>query len=253
MPTPLPPSILSAEPGEVERLLALAAAAPDLVGRLGVISQELMGRPYVVGPLVGGPDQPERLVTRLDAFDCVTFCDAALALATARDASDYAARLIALRYRGAVGWLARNHYTSRWLAHNVRAGLLEPLLLERWAVVGEGRVLDILPGYPAQPWQPRYLPWSERAALEACARTGDWVGFISHRPRLDTFHVGLLVADGELSVRHASRSRGRVIQEPLAACMVDWDVPGLFVARPPVVPPAVPPVVPPVVPSGDSP
>lgn len=229
------PEMVEAEPAEVARLLALARQAPDLPGRLERISGALMGRPYVVGSLVGGPDEPEVLVTRLDAFDCVTFCDSVIALATAASPAAFAARVTALRYHhAALGWSARNHYTHTWLARNVAAGLLVPLLPERWQDVGEPRTLDVLPGYPALPWQPRYLCWTpaHRAALEAEARDGDWLGFISHRPMLDTFHVGLLVRDGGLCVRHASRSRGRVIQEPLAQCMVDWDVPGLFVARP---------------------
>jgi hypothetical protein len=128
----------------------------------------------------------------------------------------------------------------------VAAGLLETLLPEGWTDVGAPRSLDILEGYPALPWQPRYLPWSPatQREIEAHARSGDWLGFISHRPRLDTFHVGLLICDGDLSVRHASLSRGRVIQEPLASCMVDWDVPGLLVARPLPPPPLPPPGVP---------
>lgn len=242
MSTPPTRSEHDADPLEVERLLALAAEASDLSARMAVISAALMGRPYAVGSLVGGPDEPERLVTRLDAFDCVTYSDAVLALATAADPAGYAARILALRYhRGQLSWSSRNHYTHSWLERNVGAGLLAPVLLALWHSQGPPRTLDILEGYPALPWRPRYLPWSRRASLEACARTGDWVGFISRRPRLDTFHVGLLVAEGELSVRHASRSRGRVIQEPLAACMVDWDVPGLLLARPLLPPPADPP------------
>jgi hypothetical protein len=231
-----------ADPREVARLLSSVAAVADLPGRLEVVSEALLGRPYVVGSLVGGPAEPERLVTRLDAFDCVTFCDSVIALATAGAAPALAARVQALRYhRGALGWASRNHYTHSWLERNVAAGLLEPLLPQLWCDAGPPRTLDILEGYPALTWQPRYLPWSCRGALEDAALPGDWVGFISHRPRLDTFHVGLLVRDGELWVRHASRSRGRVIQEPLATCMRDWDVPGLFVARP-LQPPPDPPL-----------
>ncbi len=227
-----------ADPGEVGRLLALAAPARDLPERLDILSKALLDRPYVVGSLGGDPALDELLVTRLDAFDCVTYTEVVLALASARRLEDFGPRLRALRYhRGRVAWLERNHYTHSWLARNVQAGLLECLLPALWEDVGTPRTLDILEGHPALPWQPRYLPWTQRAALEATARNGDWVGFISHRPRLDTFHVGLLVRDGELAVRHASRSRGRVIQEPLDHCMRTWDVPGLLVARPLPLPP----------------
>ncbi len=222
-----------ADPREVERLLALAALEQELPGRLGAISRALLGRPYLAGSLVGGPDQPERLVSRLDAFDCVTFCDAVYALATSSVPGDYPSRLQALRYhRGVLSWTNRNHYTHSWLERNVGARLLEPKLLALWQTIGPPRTLDILQGYPALAWQPRYLPWSRRASLEACVSTGDWVGFISRRAQLDTFHVGLLVAGDRLAVRHASQSRGEVIEEPLDVCMKDWDVPGLLLARP---------------------
>ncbi len=229
---------ITADPAEVARLLELAAAQPTLSARLDVISQALMGRPYAVGSLVGGPEVPERLVTRLDAFDCVTYCDSVIALATAASFDEFTRRVVALRYRaGRLDWRHRNHYTHRWLARGVRGALLEPLLPQRWASVGETRTLDVLAGYPALRWRPRYLPWSERDALTAVARTGDWLGFVSQRPNLDTFHVGLLVVGDGLWVRHASRSRGRVILEALDSCMEAWDVPGLLVARPLSPPP----------------
>ncbi len=197
-----------------------------------------MGRPYRVGTLGGGTGAEERLVSRLDAFDCVTFVDVVIALAFSQAPTEFHPRLRTLRYRrGQVDWLARNHYTHAWLDRNVTAGLLEPLLPQLWIEVGAARSLDILEGHPAVPWQPRYLPWTERAALLSEVRTGDWVGFISNRPRLDTFHVGMLVHDGSLTVRHASQSRGQVIRESLDHCMQEWDVPGLLIARPLPPPP----------------
>ncbi len=230
--TPSPEQRL-AEPAELERLLALAATAEDPEGRFDLITRELMERPYLADSLVGGPEEPEQVVTRLDAFDCVTFCDVVYALAGASSPESFHARIVALRYHhGEVGWRSRNHYTHSWLERNVGARLLTPLLLGLWRERGAPRTLNVVPGYPSVSWQPRFLPWTRRASLEACARTGDWVGFISNRGNLDTFHVGVLVIDGELCVRHASRSRGRVIQEPLTTCMADWEVPGLLLARP---------------------
>jgi len=220
-------------------LLRLAARARSLPGRLARLSAALLGRPYAVGPLPG-PEGPELLVARLDAFDCVTFVEAVLALGVSRSPAEFPARLRALRYRGgAIGWATRNHYTSTWLAENAAAGLLAPLLAERWVEGEPPRRLDVLAGHPALAWTPRFLPWSEHRALARIARAGDWVGFVSTRADLDAFHVGLLVPGTELSVRHASRSRGAVVQEPLETFMARNEVPGLLVARP-VLPPGGP-------------
>jgi hypothetical protein len=48
---------------------------------------------------------------------------------------------------------------------------------------------------------------------------GDIIGFTSQRPGLDFYHTGLVAfsAKGELLLRHASRSRGRVVEEGMAA------------------------------------
>ena len=48
---------------------------------------------------------------------------------------------------------------------------------------------------------------------------GDVIGFTSARPGLDYYHTGLITfgKDGELLLRHASKSRGRVIEERLTA------------------------------------
>jgi hypothetical protein len=49
----------------------------------------------------------------------------------------------------------------------------------------------------------------------ALLRTGDIVGFVTQRPNLDYFHIGFVVFDdkGRFILRHAARSRGRVLDE----------------------------------------
>jgi hypothetical protein len=48
---------------------------------------------------------------------------------------------------------------------------------------------------------------------------GDIIGFTSARPSLDYYHTGLIAfgKNGELLLRHASQSRGRVVEETLTA------------------------------------
>ena len=60
--------------------------------------------------------------------------------------------------------------------------------------------------HPAAP-----CSWPTRAKL----MTGDIVGFVTHRPDLDYFHVGFVVfgPKGELLLRHAAKSRHRVLDE----------------------------------------
>ncbi|MFC1889276.1 N-acetylmuramoyl-L-alanine amidase-like domain-containing protein, partial [Thermodesulfobacteriota bacterium] len=63
--------------------------------------------------------------------------------------------------------------------------------------------------------------------------SGDLVFFVSTRETLDVFHTGILVWGGTgLVLRHASRSRGRVIEEELAAFLAENHMAGVIVVRP---------------------
>lgn len=222
---------LRANPGLVLRLLGMAHGMP--VGfRMSAISRFFVDRPYHPEPLVGGPDLEERLVSRLDAFDCVTFVESCWALARSRESSDFEARLRSLRYRdGRVEWGERNHYMSQWLERGEAAGLLERVLPDRWTDLDDPRSLSVVAGLPAVPWIPRGLALAELDTLRGTARTGDLVCFVSTRPDLDVFHVGLLVQTVSLLLRHASQARGQVVDEPLEDFLGRNETPGLLVAR----------------------
>lgn len=215
---------------EVQVLWSAAPAAVPVPVRVATISSRLLGRPYLTGPLVGGPDTPEVLVTRTDGFDCVTFTETVLAAALAPTAAAVIPTLVALRYHhGRQAWLHRNHYTSDWLDRNAR--WLVPYLDAQHTAVT--RTLSLLPGYPARTRSVRYLPVTAAPLLREHARSGDFVGFVSTRDTLDTFHVGLLIqGPGALLLRHASRSAGAVVEVPLSAFLSANETPGVLLARP---------------------
>lgn len=222
-------------PGPDPDLAALLAEAAGLpfAERMGLLSARLLGRPYVTAPLVGSSALPERMVCRLDGFDCVTFAESVLALASCRRPGEFPRRLAALRYLdGEVAWRARNHYMSWWLERNAAAGLLSPLLPGALVREARPRALSALPGWPIEERVVSYLPSERAALLDGTARTGDVVCFVSTRSDLDTFHVGLLVQGDVVGLRHAARSRGSVVQEPLAAFLSREETPGMMLARP---------------------
>jgi len=204
---------------------------PGIEERVQFISGYFLGRPYLANSLIGSPAEPEQLVTRLDAFDCVTFVESVLALACCSRPEDYDSELSALRYEGGkIDWATRHHYTSDWVARNVAAGRLEALLAEH--TVAEDRLLCALDGYPPKEQTLRYLPRARADLMETAGRTGDVVCFVSTRPDLDTFHLGLLATGGPIRLRHASRTAGRVVEELLGAFLDRNETPGLLLARP---------------------
>jgi hypothetical protein len=190
--------------------------ATGIVGRMRSFADACVDRPYVADSLVGGPEEPERLVILLSAFDCVTFVECALALARSRTPAGFVRELRRTRYRGGrVAWAARLHYFSDWLRSNQRRGAV------RIRTRGAGSrsiqaTLGFVPGLPARRVRFHVVP--KRGLRQARRRLDDGavIAFASVRARLDFFHTGLVFQDEEgMTLFHASRSAGRVLAEPL--------------------------------------
>jgi hypothetical protein len=202
----------------IGRLIEAARSLPRLSQRIDFISRGLLGVPYQGQTLIGGPNHRERFVVRDDAFDCVTFCEVALAAAMANNLGEFETALRRIRYaHGHVRWDQRNHYFAEWSRRNIDNGLCRPV--------------EIKPSLNIE----KTVSWHRalgrrRVSIAAIAHTtlmanthlllpGDIIGFTSRRPYLDFFHIGLAAFDasGTLLLRHASRSRGRVIEERMAS------------------------------------
>jgi len=206
----------------IARLIGEASSLPAVSQRIAFISQALTGSPYRGYTLVGGPRLPERFVVRDDVFDCVTFCETVLAAALAGDASQFEARLRLIRYKnGEVDWRARNHYFSEWCANNVANHVCKPLLLPGSETIDKR--LTFMRSLGARQASMTVLPRQALIDNRRLIATGDIVGFLSRRPGLDYFHTGFVVVtdDGGLILRHASKSRGRVLDQPLARFLAD--------------------------------
>jgi hypothetical protein len=95
--------------------------------RLDRITRPLLGVPYVLSPLGegSGPDPDPRF--RLDAFDCTTFVETAMALARSSSLAGARARLELIRYSGPPREFAdRRHLTvGQWNEELIRGGWLE--------------------------------------------------------------------------------------------------------------------------------
>jgi hypothetical protein len=243
MPAVLAVALLLAAPtveGEVSRALALAPAGG---ARAALSTRPLLGAPYLASPLGegGGRDPDPRF--RLDAFDCMTFVETALALASASSLGEARAALDDVRYAGPPAFATRNHEVlSQWLPSNVAKGWIADATATlagkaawfaakeytpaSWRAVREaGRALPGVPRtrlplgrFGASVVAPAaVLPLAPRlpdGALVFVVRADE-----PARPTRVT-HAGLVVRGrrGEVLVRHATSSRGvaRVIEEPLA-------------------------------------
>ena len=63
------------------------------------------------------------------------------------------------------------------------------------------------------------IPRATFIANKNLLASGDVIGFVSRRPNLDFYHTGLVAfgKGGDVMLRHASRSRGRVVDNRIDA------------------------------------
>jgi len=206
----------------IAALIGETAALPAVSQRIDVISRALIGLPYRGHTLIGSARRAERFVMRDDVFDCVTFCETVLAAALARDAAQFETQLRFIRYKdGEVDWRARNHYFSDWCANNVANQVCKKLLLPGSETVDKR--LTWMRGLGPRQVSMTVLPREALVDNREFLATGDIIGFLSRRPGLDYFHTGFIVVtdDGQLMLRHAAKSRGRVLEQPLLRFIAD--------------------------------
>jgi hypothetical protein len=247
-------------------LLRALAEAPPGGARAAAATRPLLGARYLHSALGEGrgPDPDPRF--RLDAFDCLTFVETALALGSSGSLEEAARALDDVRYQGPPDLAARNHEVqAQWIPANLARGWIAPapevagaravrLVRDQteagWAAVHRaGRAIAGLP----RAREP--LGRFETAAVapgdlaEAAARIPEGaVIFVlrQDQPGRSTrvSHAGLVVLGpaGERWVRHATSTPGvaRVIEEPLlrfaarqARAFPGWPVEGYaFFAAP---------------------
>jgi len=222
---------------------ALAAAPPPGAPRAAAASAPLLGAPYLLSPLGEGRGEDPDPRFRLDAFDCVTFVETALALGSAATLDEARRALDDIRYAAATADIAeRNHEVlSQWIPSNLAKGWIAPVSRE---VAGAAAVV-VRTEYTAARWR-RLRATGQRLAgvpperdplgrfqaevvppaalLAAASRIPEGtIAFVVRGEREDRLtrvsHAGLVVVrDGRRLVRHASSWPGvmEVVEEPLA-------------------------------------
>lgn len=218
----------------VERLLLATKSERSVGSRIDVLSRHFLGHPYRPNPLIGSADRAEVFTASLDGFDCVTYIETMVALAGASSVDDFIGCLRKIRYeRGLIQWARRNHYMTQWIRNNVREGIIGPLAIPAVPTVSRERVLNVMPGLPAQRTRVKCVPKPAIARLAANLRSGDLIFFVSTRRNLDVFHAGIIVRDGaNMRMRHASRSQGGVVEQELSDFLKANRMAGVIAMRP---------------------
>ena len=218
----------------VEQLLSKAKTYRSAGNRIDVLSRQFLGHPFKTNPLIGSADTPEVFVVSLDEFDCVTYVETILALSHASSVDGFSKWLRKIRYEdGRVEWERRNHYMTGWIRNNSRTGTLRRLAPRDIAQIAKERTLSVVPGLAPQKTRFECVPKPSVRKLLPHLQTGDLIFFASTRRHLDVFHGGIIVRDGgRVLVRHASRSRGSVVEQELNEFLKANRMAGVIVVRP---------------------
>lgn len=215
---------------QVERLLA-----QPMPERLLLASEGFLGVPYGVSPLGEGFGPDADPLLRFDLVDCLTFVEQAMALSLLKAPGEWPARLSDIRYLAEVSYAQRNHLMEAdWIPHNLKKGLLvdvtrhyagddarleyKQLSPKTWRSKTSRRLA--LP--PERQVQGRFplsvLPLGKVARHIGQVPSGTLVMVVrEERESMPTriTHLGFLVQKKRPYLRHASRTFGRVVDEPL--------------------------------------
>lgn len=224
--------------------------------RLADVAEGFLGTPYVLSPLGEGEGHDPDPTIRWDALDCVTLVEETMALALAPGKDRLLPTLNQIRYSGAPAWETRNHITeAQWLPHLVEAGYLKDVA-RQWGG-GDTRVLKKV--FTDETWKAKSaqglaLPEAARPhgeftlnvippalAVEKLAQAPSGLVLVivrADRPWLVTrvSHVAMLLQTRKgPTLRHASRSSRKVVDEPLGSYLKrnldygKWTIEGLAV------------------------
>lgn len=195
--------------------------------------------PYVAGTL--DKNNTERVVINLREFDCVTFVETVIALASAAASDDlsfdnFTSRIKQIRYRNGVidGFDSRLHYTSDWVYDNVEKKILSATA-QQLGGIRETKIIDFMTShrsaYRALKTDDEmleririmenkinarngfyYLPKDKIASKEAGIPHMAMIAFTTSIKGLDTTHTGFAYKkDGKLTFIHASSAKKKVV------------------------------------------
>ncbi len=211
-----------------------AKPIPALIVEVG---ERFLGAPYEAATLE--QEGPEQLVVNLRSFDCVTFVENAIVLASLiragkRNFADYLVALKRIRYRrGRLdGYASRLHYFTDWLYDGARKGIVRDVTAAIGGIPFPKRFHALTDRRAANPaladravfhrlrcaeWtcsrRPLFfIPEASLPAHQSRIADGDIVAIATDDEGIDVCHAGFAVRRGErVRLLHASSAAGRVL------------------------------------------
>lgn len=228
---------------ELEQRHLLGGELPEILER---VTRGLVAAPYLLSPLGEGSGVDPDPRFRLDAFDCTTFVETAVAMTLCDQLPEARALLDRIRYHGPPSFGTRRHLmTSQWIPGLIEAGYLVDITRQvgrartktvqlelteaRWSRRRVAKELT-LEEVPYGTWSLDYLPVAELEHFADRIPAGTIINVVRadapSSPDLIT-HQALVLArpDGTRFVRHASPVSKRVVDETITKIITRYQKP----------------------------
>jgi hypothetical protein len=202
-------------------------------------SEQFVGKRYANSPLGEGEGVDADPLFRFDAFDCLTLVETSLALSLSTSEHEFQSHLNFIRYESAhVAWNSRLHVMeSQWIPTQEKRGLIKNVSV-KYAGAQAQRVTKVI---SAATWKEKmgqglHLPIEKQTvgsfsfdmvpvehlpSVLASAPSGLLLAVLrKDRPKdvTQVTHVVILVQKKSgASIRHASRSHKKVVEETVAS------------------------------------
>lgn len=225
--------------GSINALLGKSASITSPGLRIQSLSEAFLHTPYRESTLIGDELTPEVFVINLSCVDCFTLLDYIEAMRRSVEFPAFVMNLRQVRYQsGEVVFARRNHFFTDWPQFN------SPFIDDVTASIIPGHDRNItkelnhgvhgtalLPGVAVRKREIHLIPARELNSRNLSnLETGDYIGIYSDTPGLDVSHVGIFIrTHNTLTLRHASRIHGKVIDENFIPYVKDE--PGIIVLR----------------------
>ena len=243
---------------EIESRHQQARSFPDLIER---VTRGFVAAPYLLSPLGEDamPDPDPRF--RMDAFDCTTFVETAIAMALCDDMDSIVQTLDEIRYEGPPEFLNRRHLmTTQWVPGLVKQGYVEDvteqiggkkthwidlkMTKKRWKERRIARAIDLGPRLPRGRFKLPYITIADLRKMHKRVPAGTIINIVreDHPKYPDVItHQGIIINKRGMGkipiVRHASPVSKRVIDEDLDHMLMrymrprKWKIIGVNVLR----------------------
>lgn len=203
--------------------------------KISEISKYFLDIPYKNNSLIGSSLEKEQLVIDFEGVDCMTFIEYVEALRLSDDYVSFIENLKYVRYfEGIVDFKKRRHFFTDWRNLTTLKDITNELTKKYFKTVvkelNRNEEKLWIDGLEIKQRIINYIPSEYIEKIASELKTGDYCGFYTSKKGLDVIHVGIVLVDSNIKLRHASSQKNNVVDEDFITYSKEKE--GIIIFRP---------------------